>query len=310
MAMTETAQLPPAQLERNPGPSWGFQFLSGAQRIMPQWLLQPCLMLGTWVAVARMPAQRAHSREFLRVVLGRPPRRREVWRHFYAFLNLLLHRLRIAHGGEFRGSLAPENAADFEALMHSGEPALFGTFHFGHSDLLGFLLTTRGRRISMIRLKVGNSPETDRFAQQFAGAVSFIWVNEPANLLFALKNALEAGESLAMQCDRLEFTAKTEAFDFLGARRLFPFTIYHLAILFQRPVMFCFGIPDAAGGTRVMATPLFRPDASAARAENLGRAREHFQAVLQRLETLVRQHPTLWFNFLPLNPEVPPASRN
>jgi hypothetical protein len=28
---------------------------------------------------------------------------------------------------------------------------------------------------------------------------------------------------------------------------------------------------------------------------------------LARLETLVRQHPFLWFNFLPLNPEAPAA---
>jgi len=178
---------------------------------------------------------------------------------------------------------------------------LFGTFHFGHSDLLGFLLTTRGRRVSMVRLKMGNSPETERFAQQFAGAVSFIWVNDPANLLFALKNAVEAGESLALQCDRPEHTAKTEAFHFLGARRLFPFTIYHLAILFQRPVMFCFGVPDGRGGTRVLAAPLYRPSA-ATREENLRRGREHFQVVLARAETLVRQYPHLWFNFLPLNP--------
>jgi predicted LPLAT superfamily acyltransferase len=38
------------------------------------------------------------------------------------------------------------------------------------------------------------------------------------------------------------------------------------------------------------------------------RARAHFQTVLSQLETLVRQHPYLWFNFLPLNPEAPVAA--
>jgi predicted LPLAT superfamily acyltransferase len=294
--MSETAQL-----TRNAGPSWGFAFLSRAQRIAPLWLLRPGLAIGTWVAVARMPVQRRYSREYLGVVLGRPARLREVWQHFYAFLELLLLRLRVADGGAFRGSLVPETADDFEALIKTGEPALFGTFHFGHSDLLGFLLTTRGRQVSMVRLQVGNSPEMDRFAQKFAGSVSFIWINDPQNMLFALKGALESGESIAMHCDRVEFTAKTEAFEFLGARRLFPFTIYHLAAIFRRPVMFCLGLPDGNGGTRVRALPLFRPDA-ATRAENLQRGREHFQTVLAELETLVRQYPMLWFNFLPLNP--------
>lgn len=293
-------------LPRNAGPRWGFGFLVVAERRWPRWIFRPALMAGTWVALAFMPVQRRHSRDYLAVVLGRPARLVEQWRHFFAFVELLLLRLRIAHGASAPVSLDPEHAADFEALALSGRPALFGTFHFGHSDLLGFLLGSRGRRVSMIRLRVGNSEDTRLLEQQFGRWVSFIWISDPGTLLFAIKAAIEAGDSLAMQCDRLEFTAKTEPFQFLGASRLFPFTIYHLAILFARPVMFCIGVPDAAGATRVFASPLFTPDPGVAAGENLQRARAHFQAVLGQLETLVRQFPMLWFNFLPLNPEAPP----
>lgn len=287
---------------RNPGPNWGFRFLLGVQRL-PRPILRPLLMLGTWVAVAVMPAQRRHSRDYLSVIHGRRATLVDVWRHFSSYLEFLLLRLRIAGGARPVCTLAAEHATGFEALMQSGEPALFGTFHFGHSDLLGFLLPSRGRRVAMIRLRVGNADDTRMLERQFGGAVKFIWVNDPENLLFAVKSAVERGESLAMQCDRL-FSAKTEAFRFLGARRRFPFAIYHLALLFGRPVMFCLGTPDGAGGTRIHATPLFRPEPGSPREENLRRAREHFQAVLARLETMVRQHPTLWFNFMPLNPEV------
>jgi predicted LPLAT superfamily acyltransferase len=293
-----------AQLSRNAGPSWGFTFLTRAQRVVPRWLLWPGLAIGTWIAVARMPAQRAHSRAFLTLIRGRPAGLLDVWRHFFSFLQFLLLRLRIASGTDARCALDPENAADFNALIASGEPAFFGTFHFGHSDLLGFLLPG-GRRVAMIRMRMANSTDTRMFAEQFAGAVSFIWVNEPQNLLFALKSAVDAGDSIAMQCDRVEFTAKTEVFDFLGARRVFPFTIYHLAILFGKPVMFCIGRPDGADGTRIVASPLFRPDPALPRAANLARAHEHFQRVLGQLESLVRQHPLLWFNFHPLNPVAP-----
>lgn len=291
---------------RNPGPDWGFRFLLGVQRLPPP-LLRPWLIVGTWIAVAVMPAQRRHSRDFLSALHGRRVGLAAVWRHFFSYLEFLLLRLRIAAGARPVCALAAENAADFERLMQSGEPAMFGTFHFGHSDLLGFLLPSRGRRVAMIRLRVGNTDDTRMLEQQFGGAVKFIWVNDPENLLFAVKSAVERGESLAMQCDRL-FSAKTEAFHFLGARRRFPFAIYHLAILFGRPVMFCLGTPDGAGGTRIHATPLFRAEPGLGRDENLRRAREHFQAVLGRLETMVRQHPTLWFNFIALNPEVSGAS--
>ncbi len=297
-------------LQRNPGPSWGFGFLLWAERWWPRWFFRPMLMAGTWVGLAFMPGQRAHSRAYLTVVLGRPARLIEVWRHFFALADSLMLLLRAGGGAAVGCTLAPENAAAFETLVRSDRPALFGTFHFGGSDLLGYLLSERGRRVTIIRLRVGNSTDTRLLGERFAGRVSFLWINDPASLMFDLKAAIEAGESLALKCDRLEFSARSEPFHFLGAPRLFPFTIYHLAILFDRPVVFCTAVPGRSElELQVFASPVFTPDPAASREANTSAARQHFQVVLTQLETLVRQHPYLWFNFLPLNPEAPAAAR-
>jgi|CZKI01.1.fsa_nt_gi predicted LPLAT superfamily acyltransferase len=305
MVMSATSPLP-----HNPGPSWGYSFLLWAERWWPRWFFRLMLMAGTWVGVALMPAQRAHSRAYLSVVLGRPPGLQDVWRHFFAFADFLVLKLRTGRGAAVRCVLEPENKEAFEALLDSGQPALFGTFHFGASDLLGYLLGERGIRVSIIRLRVGNSDDTRLLGQRFAERVSFLWVNNPANLLFDLKAAIEAGDSLALKCDRPEFSGKTEPFHFLGTLRLFPFTIYHLALLFGRPVVFCTAVPDPSENKlRVIASPVFAPDPTAGREANSQAARAHFQAVLARLEALVRQHPFLWFNFLPLNPEAPAIGR-
>ena len=294
---------PPA-VSRNPGPDWGYGFLLWAERWWPQWFFRPMLMIGAGVGLAFMPAQRAHSRDYLAVVLGRPPRLIEVWRHFFAFASFLMLKLRAGRGVPVRCNLEPENAVAFEALARSVRPALFGTFHFGGSDLLGYLLGGYGRRVSIIRLRVGNSADTRLLGQRFGGQVSFLWINDPTSLLFELKTAIEAGASLAMKCDRLEFSAKTEVFSFLGARRRFPFTIYHLALIFERPVVLSVGLPAGPGHSTVHSSPLFVPDA-AGKAANLARARVHFQEFLTRLERMLRDAPELWFNFLPLNPVVP-----
>ena len=298
----------PSAPRRNPGPDWGYGFLSWAERTWPRWFFRPVLMAGTWVGLAFMPAPRAHSRAYLAVVLGRPARLVEVWRHFFSFTEVLMLMLRAGRGAPVRCELDPENAAAFETLVRSDRPALFGTFHFGGSDLLGYLLSERGRRVSILRLQVGNSPDTQRLGARFGAQVSFLWVNDPANLLFDLKGALEAGESLALKCDRLEFSARNEPFDFLGARRVFPFTIYHLAVMFDRPVVFCTAVPEGADARlRIFSSPVFTPNPAADGATNLGAARGHFQGVLTQLEALVRRHPLLWFNFLPLNPAAPAA---
>lgn len=299
--MAVTAATPAS---RNPGPSWGFQFLCACDAVLPEFVFRPLRWIGTWVALANMPAQRAASRAYLGTITGKTPSRRDVFRHFFAFEEFLMLRLRVARGRPHRGELAPD-ASGFRALLASGEPALLGTFHVGHSDLTGFLLGRQEhRRVFMVRQRVGNSHDTEVLGRAFGDWVKFIWVNDPANLLFALKEAVASGGSVALKCDRLEFSAKTEAFEFLGARRLFPFTIYHLALIFQRPVVLCVGLPGGPGRSIVHSSPLFVPDA-ADKPGSLARARTHFQDFLRQLETMLRADPGLWFNFLPLNPVAP-----
>lgn len=292
-------------MRRNPGPSWGYGFLLWAERWWPRWVFRPALMAGTWIGFWGMPEQRRHSREFLAIVRGRRPTVREEWRHFFAFAEFLMRKLRAGRGIEVKCVLLPEHAAEFTTLARSAQPALFGTFHFGCSDLLGYLLGEFGRTVSIVRLRVDNSDDTRLLGARFGARTSFLWVNDPANLLFELKATLEGGGSLALKCDRLEFSARAEPFEFLGARRLFPFTIYHLAVLFDRPVVFCFARPGSdEDAIEVQASPVFRPQPGAGREANLQAARGHFQGVLAALEAAVRREPELWFNFLPLNPAV------
>jgi len=293
----------PSAKPRNPGPGWGYGFLLWADRWWPRWLFRLVMTTGTWIALARMPRQRQASQEYLSVVLRRRPRLIEVHRHFAAFMDFLMVKLRTGAGSRMRCVLEPAHADEFNALVDSGRPALFGTFHFGSSDLLGYLLSDRDQRVSILRLQVENSKDTRLLGERFGDKVAYLWVNDPRELLFALKGAIEAGRSVALKCDRIDHSARTEAFDFLGARRLFPFTIYHLALLFDRPVVFCLAIPTKdPESIRVFSSPVFRASAALTREQNLEAAHRHFQAVLALLETLVRSHPYLWFNYLPLNP--------
>ena len=87
--------------------------------------------------------------------------------------------------------------------------------------------------------------------------------------------------------------------------RSFPFTIYHLALIFGRPVFLCVGVPGEPGESIVHGTPRWAPDPAASRADNLATARAHFQGFLDLVESLLRRNPYWWFNYIPLNPEAP-----
>jgi predicted LPLAT superfamily acyltransferase len=295
------------KLPRNPGPEWGFAFMMWADQWWPRWIFQAGLMIGSWVGLTFMPEERKHSRDYLRLMFRREPRLIEVWMHFYAFSESLMQKLRAARGRGLHCELVGSGEA-FEQLARSDRPALFGTFHFGSSDLLGYLLSDFGRRVSIVRLRVGNSDDTHLLGKRFSEHVAFLWVNDPQSMLFELKDALNAGVSLAMKCDRVDYSARPEPFQFLGAKRLFPFTIYHLAVIFDRPVVFCHAVPTKdPARIEVHSSSVFLPSAELTRAQNLERAREHYQEVLAQWEELVRAYPLQWFNFLPMNPEAPSA---
>ncbi|HEY1847899.1 MAG TPA: hypothetical protein VGG37_01775 [Opitutaceae bacterium] len=285
---------------KNPGPSWGFRFLRLCDRALPEVLFRPLRSAGTWCAVAAMAAERTYSRCYLRLALGREPALSDIHRHFMAVCESLMLRLRVADGLPHRCELEP-GPSDFGRWLEKGGPLLLGTFHIGNSDLSGFLIAGQERRpVHLVRLRVGNSHDTDALARRFGSLLQFVWVNDPGDLLFALKEAGAGGGALALQCDRVEHSARTEDFEFLGATRPFPFTIYHLARIFGRPVILSFGVPGGPSRSVVYASPAFEPRPEQPRAAERLRAREHFGAFLGRVEAYLRQNPYQWLNFLPL----------
>ena len=292
----------PGRTARNPGPSWGYRFLRGCDRVLPEAIFCPLRGIGTAIAVAGMPEQRRHSRDYLALVLRRPPTWRDVWRHFFAFEEALMVKLRVINGRPHHTVFGP-GAADCRTWLEGGGPVLLGTFHVGVSDLLGCLIGGYpAHQVYVVRQRVGNSYDTDKLAERFGGRLHFLWVNEPEEMIFALKEAAATPAAIALQCDRIEFAARIEEFEFLGARRRFPFTIYHLALIFDRPVLLSVGLPEGPARAVLHASPRFDLRPGEPRAETLQRAREHFQAFLRQLEELLFQHPYLWFNFTPLNP--------
>jgi predicted LPLAT superfamily acyltransferase len=306
-AATPNSGAAPQSPARNPGPSWGYQFLRTADRLVPEMIFKPARAMGTWIALARMPAQRRCSREYLATVLPRPPTLWNVFRHFFAFEESLMLRLRLANGAEVPCEYAPEAGA-FREWVERGGSVLLGTFHIGWSDMLGFQLGgLSARKVHIVRQRVANSHDTEALAARYGEQLQFIWVNERTDLLFLLKEAAREENAIALQCDRPEFSARNEAFEFLGARRLFPFTIYHLALIFERPVILAVGVPAGPRQSRLHASPRFERLPGETKSAALARAREHFQSFLRQIEALLRDQPYLWFNFVPLNPVAPEA---
>ena len=278
---------------RNPGPTGGYHLLVLFRRILPGFLYRFLVGVGAYIAMRCMKRQRAASRRYLGVILGRKPTQRDIWRHFNAFANTLAFRLEVGASKNPRLQLPHWHGEEFMNLVRSKTQILYGSFHIGCADLLGYTLSEGFCPVYMIRLKVGNSHDTERFSQSYSG-VRILWANEPQDVLFGINQAADDGASITMLCDRPDYASRNEEFDFLGKRRLFPVTIYHLSAIYKMPVAFCFAIYDGRN-VQTYAPKPFIPEGT--KKEIVAAGMEHFRSVLRDVESLLRDNPYQWFNF-------------
>lgn len=286
---------------RNPGPSWGYRTIAWWEAVLPRWLSNPLLGIGSFIGLLSMPYQRRNAADYWLALTTKRPSLTEQYRHFRSFTDSLVVKLRAGRGKFPTFYFAPKGHHEtFVALCRKPEPALFGTFHVGHADMMGCMLKDLDRRVAMVRHRVGNSKDTDVLADTFASHLRFLWINDPNTFIFQLKDAIQRGESIAIQCDRTEFSSKKARFNFLGNCREFPMTIYLLADLFKCSVVFSFTGPlEKSDRIAIHTSRVYHPKAD--RSENMKAAKSHFQEVLHDLEAHLRRYPDLWFNFTPLN---------
>jgi len=285
----------------NLGPSWGYRTIIFWEAVLPRWLFNFLLGIGTFIGLLITPRRRRYAADYWLTLTHKPPSLWDQYRHYRSFMESLVLKLQAGRGKLPTFYFAPKaNKDTFIALCHNPEPALFGTFHVGHSDMMGCMLKDFNRRVAMVRHRVGNSEDTDILASSFSNNLRFLWINDPTNFIFQLKEAIQQGESIALQCDRTEFSSKKASFRFLGEDRAFPMTIYFLADLFKCPVVFSFTGPlEKFSKIAIYTSRVFHPNPD--RKKSMEKAKRHFQEVLYQLENHLKRHPDLWFNFSPLS---------
>ncbi len=297
------------QRQRNPGPDWGFGCLRWLCRTLPLPILYFLTVIGSTVAWAVMHESRRASREYLTALHCRPPTTCESLRQFIAFTWVMLAKLRAGEGAPVHFDWDSPEDSQHHDLLFGPEQLLLGTFHVGGSEFLGFHGLTESRDIAMVRQRRDNAGDIEALTESLRGKLHIVWTQSGESVIFPLRDLLADGYSLAMQCDRAEDASKTAVFEFLGARRRLPVTIYRLALLYGLPVCFCVAIPEKDPmRMRVKVFPPFRSPSGATRRVGMEAARAHFQSVLVWLEGILRAHPSLWFNFIPLQRLAPTDS--
>ena len=187
-----------------------------------------------------------------------------------------------------------------EAARARGKGVILVTAHLGNWELGGILLARHGLPLNVVTLEEPSSGLTQwRDAYRRRLGIKTIAVGPGHDFAFVeMLHALRRNEIVAMLVDR-PYAGSGAPVTFLGQRTEFSSAP---ALLWQHTdaaVVPAFVLQSDGGRYVSCADPMlaFAPDADprAAIAANTQRLATHF-------ETIIRQHPEQWFNYVPLFP--------
>ncbi|WP_024328779.1 lipid A biosynthesis acyltransferase [Thioalkalivibrio sp. ALR17-21] len=243
------------------------------------------------------PRARRHSRQYLRRVLGHPPRVRDVARHLHSFAAVILDRVFLLAGREQALDIRVHGADIFHQALDSGDGAILLGAHLGSFEALRALAVGHHDFPVRVLMDADHNQVITRLLDSLNPEVahSVIPLGRTDTLIRA-REAVERGEMVGMLGDRVVENDRTVECEFLGDRAVFPMGPMLLATVLKVPVILCFGL--YRGGNRYdIVFEHFADAIEAPRAQRDAVLQDWTCHYARRLEAHVRDAPWNWFNF-------------
>ncbi|MGH8746135.1 MAG: acyl-CoA synthetase [Burkholderiales bacterium] len=237
------------------------------------------------------------STDYLRRVLGRPPRLAEIVRHYHAYASTIHDRVYLRAGRyasfDVRVDAPPALLAD---LRKGGGCILLGS-HLGSFEILRAAGLAEGAPPVSMLMHVEGGEKINRVldAVDAAAAPRVIPLGRPGSLLRA-QECLERGEIVGMLADRGLREDRDCSCQFLGAPARFPLGPLLLAGLLQAPVILAFGLYRGGRRYEVRLEP-FAERIELDRRDRESSLKPWVERYAARLEHHCRDAPYNWFNF-------------
>jgi predicted LPLAT superfamily acyltransferase len=276
----------------------------GAMRLM-KWLALRCgrriarLLLYPICAYFLLfsPQARAASREYLARALGRQPRLRDLWRHYFAFAATILDRVYLL-GGRFESfDIETKGLEALQGTLAAGRGCLLLGAHLGSFEALRALaLLQRKVPINVVMYEDNAANITEVLNSLQPEICSRIIVPGQVDTVLRIGECLARGEIVGMLGDRCAGSDKSVACPFFGRNAAFPQGPLLLAHSLRVPVVLFFGVYE--GGARyVIHFEPFCEEYPAGRTDRAAWIEQWTKRYAARLEHHCRLAPYNWFNF-------------
>jgi predicted LPLAT superfamily acyltransferase len=270
-----------------------------AGRRASRWLLHP---IALYFLLFGHDARR-HSARYLSRVLGRPARWHERYDHIHRFACTVLDRVYLARGHLARFDVRQTGGELVDDAVREGHGAFLVGAHIGSFEVLHAIGAGRpGMRVAMAMY-----PDNARMIQEVlhtlapGSRMDLIAIGRSGSTL-AIRDWLEGGGLVGMLSDRhlgAEGSRTTAvSVPFLGVPATFSDGPLRLAQLLRQRVIFMVGL--YCGGARYdvrFETLVDFRERVADPAERERQLQRALRDYVLRLESLVREQPSNWFNF-------------
>jgi len=244
------------------------------------------------------PTVRAASKAWWRRILGREPTLGEIYRHVLRFAQTTLDRCFFLQG---RGDVfqVTHTGADFLAdLRARNQGAIILTAHVGSPAAM----SVEGRALKLRMHIVGyfkNAAMINDVMQKLDPASMARVVHiEPGNVnsVFAIRERIEAGDLLAIACDRVGINDRFVEVDFFGEKAAFPTGPFILAGMLHCPVYIAYALYHEPDRYDLYCEPFADP-LDLPRKDREAALQRHVARYAARMEHYCRLAPDNWFNF-------------
>jgi predicted LPLAT superfamily acyltransferase len=241
-------------------------------------------------------ARRA-SADYLRRVLGRPPRLAEVMRHYHAFASTVHDRVYLRAGRYDYFDVRLDAPEPLLAELRARRGCILLGSHLGSFEILRAAGLAEGAPPVNMLMHVDGAEKVNRVLDALApeAAPRVIPLGHPGSMLRA-QECLERGEIVGILADRGLHEERECRCPFLGAPARFPLGPLLLAGLLQAPVILAFGLYRGGRRYDVRLEP-FAERIEVDRRDREASLRPWVERYAARLEHHCRDAPYNWFNF-------------
>lgn len=206
-----------------------------------------------------------------------------LYRNYYAFGQTLIDKVVLMAG------IPNKFTFDFDGEEHlrAMKGGLLLSGHIGNWEIAGHLLQRLETRIHILMYDA----EHERIKAYLTSVTgerraNIIVIKDDLSHIYAVSDALAAGDMVCIHADRFVDGAKSMKADFLGAPALFPVGPFQLAAALKVPVSFVYALKERPTHYHFFASaPMVRT------------RDELFVDFVGSMEKKVRQYPEQWFNY-------------